>query len=120
MASFVMVVEFTIVMTTIVMMMMITGTDAFVPVARKHPHHQHRRSSFGSSIATNTAKSATIFSGEVTNEATKQLDHYHVMAQSIVYTPGSGKPVVMKDLWPSSSSSSPTNTNIVVFLRSLG
>ncbi len=107
MSSFVVVVVVTVVMTMMMMMIMITGTDAFVVVMK------HHRQTFDSSTKT----SATIFSGEVTNEATKQLDHSHVMAQSIVYTPGSGKAVVMKDLFSSSSSA---NTNIVVFLRSLG
>ena len=64
----------------------------------------------------------TIFSGEVSQESTKRLNHYHIITQSVVYTPGSGRSVPMKDLLftTNNNSNTTTTTNIVVFLRSLG
>ena len=108
-----------------VVAVILTGTDAFM--MHHQNHHGHGMSSVTKLYSTSpttgsTSPTATIFSGEVAQEATKRLNHYNIIAQSLVYTPGSGRPVVMKDLLSlsSSSSSSTTNTNIVVFLRSLG
>ena len=61
----------------------------------------------------------TIFSGEVSQESTKRLNHYHIITQSVVYTPGSGRSVPMKDLLFTTNNSNNNTTNIVVFLRSL-
>jgi hypothetical protein len=117
-----------------VILIITSKTDAFTVMLRNHCHYRDDIS-FSSSMmhlySTTTQRSTystttpTIFSGEVTQESTKRLNHYNIITQSTVYTPGSGRAVPMKDLLFSSSLSSSTsttmnNTNIVVFLRSLG
>jgi hypothetical protein len=65
----------------------------------------------------NGVNTKTIFSGEVPERA-KSLPHRAILSQSFVYTPGSGKKVLLDDLL--SPISSIKQTSIVVFLRSLG